>query len=99
MMRLNKTRVDYLERFQRMIDDYNEGAANLEEFFERRLKFVKDLQVEKKRGVSEGLSEEELAIFDLIAKHELNSPRRKRIGPECLCCCDVIRRNGQHCSS
>jgi len=66
MVRLNKTRVDYLEKFQQMIDEYNQGAANLEEFFERLLKFVKELQEEEKRGVSEGLSEEELAVFDLI---------------------------------
>ena len=68
MVRLNKTRVDYLEKFQQMIDEYNQGAANLEEFFERLLKFVKELQEEEKRGVSEGLSEEELAVFDLITK-------------------------------
>ncbi len=71
MVRLNKTRVDYLEKFQRMIDDYNQGAVNVEEFFDRLLKFVKELQEEEKRGVSEGLSEEELAVFDLITKPDM----------------------------
>lgn len=71
MVRLNKTRVDYLEKFQQMIDEYNQGAANLEEFFERLLKFVNELQQEEKRGISEGLSEEELAVFDLITKPEM----------------------------
>ncbi|MEW5813930.1 MAG: type I restriction endonuclease subunit R [Spirochaetota bacterium] len=71
MVRLNKTRVDYLEKFQRMIDEYNQGAANLEEFFDRLMKFVKELQEEEKRGVSEGLSEEELAVFDLITKPDM----------------------------
>jgi len=77
MVRLNKTRVDYLEKFQRMIDEYNQGAANLEEFFERLLKFVKELQEEEKRGVSEGLSEEELAVFDLITKPEMKLTKRE----------------------
>jgi type I restriction enzyme R subunit len=71
MVRLNKSRVDYLEKFRRMIEEYNQGAVNVEEFFDRLLKFAKDLQEEEKRGVSEGLSEEELAIFDLITKPDM----------------------------
>ena len=77
MVRMNKTRVDYLEKFQQMIDEYNQGAANLEEFFERLLKFVKELQEEEKRGVSEGLSEEELAVFDLITKPEMKLTKKE----------------------
>jgi len=77
MVRLNKTRVDYLEKFQQMIDEYNQGAANLEEFFERLLKFVKELQEEEKRGVLEGLSEEELAVFDLITKPEMKLTKKE----------------------
>lgn len=89
MVRLNKTRVDYLEKFQRMIDEYNQGAANLEEFFERLLRFVKELQQEEKRGVSEGLSEEELAVFDLITKPEMKLSKKeegqvKRVARELL---------------
>jgi type I restriction enzyme, R subunit len=77
MVRLNKTRIDYLEKFQRMIDEYNQGAANLEEFFERLLKFVRELQEEEKRGVSEGLSEEELAVFDLIIKPDMKLAKKE----------------------
>ena len=77
MVRLNKTRADYLEKFQRMIDEYNAGAANVEEFFERLLKFVNELREEEKRGVSEGLSEEELAIFDLITKPDMKLSKQE----------------------
>jgi type I restriction enzyme R subunit len=77
MVRLNRTRVDYLEKFQQMIDEYNQGAANLEEFFERLLKFVNELREEEKRGVSEGLSEEELAVFDLITKPEMKLTKKE----------------------
>jgi type I restriction enzyme, R subunit len=77
MVRLNKTRVDYLEKFQRMIDEYNQGAANLEEFFDRLMKFARELQEEDKRGVSEGLSEEELAVFDLITKPEMKITKKE----------------------
>jgi len=71
MVRLNKTRMDYLERFQRMIEEYNQGAANVEEFFDQLLKFAKELREEEKRGIAEELSEEELAIFDLITKPDM----------------------------
>ena len=89
MVRLNKTRIDYLEKFQRMIDEYNQGAANTEEFFEQLLRFVKDLHEEDKRAFSEGLSEEELAIFDLITKPDMKLPKKdegqvKKIAQELL---------------
>jgi type I restriction enzyme R subunit len=89
MVRLNKTRMDFLEKFQRMIEEYNQGAVNLEEFFERLLKFVRELQEEDKRGVSEGLSEEELAVIDLITKPEMKLTKKeegqvKRVARELL---------------
>jgi type I restriction enzyme, R subunit len=77
MVRLNKTRVDYLEKFQQMIDEYNKGAVNLEEFFERLIMFARGLQEEEKRGISEGLSEEELAVFDLITKPEMKLSKKE----------------------
>ena len=77
MVRLNKTRVDFLEKFQRMIEEYNQGAANVEEFFDRLLKFVNELKDEEKRGVSEGLTEEELAIFDLITKPDMKLTKKE----------------------
>jgi type I restriction enzyme R subunit len=94
MVRLNKTRVDYLEKFQKMIEEYNQGAANLDEFFERLMKFVKDLQEEEKRGVSEMLTEEELAVFDLITKPDMKLTKKelgqvKKVARELL---EALRR-------
>ncbi len=34
MVRLNPTRVDYAEKLHEMIDRYNSGSKNIEEFFE-----------------------------------------------------------------
>ena len=33
MVRLNRTRIDFLQEFQKMIDEYNSGAANIETWF------------------------------------------------------------------
>jgi len=68
MVRLNRTRMDYLEKFQAMIDAYNAGSLNAEEFFKQLVDFAQGLDAEAQRGVGEQLSEEELALFDLLTK-------------------------------
>ena len=79
MVRLNRTRMDFLERFQRMIDEYNSGCINVEEFFRRLMEFAKSLTREEQRAVAEGLSEEELAIFDLLTnKPEIKLTKKER---------------------
>lgn len=71
MVRLNRTRVDFLQEFQKMIDDYNSGASNIEEWFAKLTAFAQKLSAEERRGISEQLSEEELVIFDLLTKPEV----------------------------
>ena len=71
MVRLNRSRMDYLERFQRMIDEYNAGSVNAEEHFRRLVEFSKTLNAEERRGIAENLSEEELAVYDLLTKAEV----------------------------
>ena len=67
-VRKNPMRLDLAERFRQLIDDYNAGTHNLEEFL-RRLKAINDeLTEEEQRAVREDLSEAELAIFDLLTK-------------------------------
>ncbi len=68
MVRLNRTRMDYVEQFQAMIDAYNAGSINAEAFFLQLVAFAQSLNEEEQRGVGEQLSEEELALFDLLTK-------------------------------
>ena len=69
-VRKNPMRLDLAERFRQLIDDYNAGTHNLEEFL-RRLKAINDeLTAEEQRAVREDLTEAELAIFDLLTKPE-----------------------------
>ncbi len=72
MVRLNRTRMDYLERFQAMIDAYNASSLNAEEFFQQLVAFAGSLNEEEQRGVGEQLSEEELALFDLLTKPQID---------------------------
>lgn len=71
MCRLNKTRMNYYDRFQQMINDYNLDARNIEDFFQELLEFSKSLNNEDKRAVAEGLDEEKLAIFDLLVQPDI----------------------------
>jgi len=70
MVRLNRSRADYLDRFQRLIDDYNSGAVPVEELFTRLVALAHQLDAEEQRTIAESLSEEELALFDLLTKPE-----------------------------
>ncbi|WP_017319306.1 type I restriction endonuclease subunit R [Mastigocladopsis repens] len=71
MVQLNRTRINYLEKFQKMIDEYNAGSRNVEWFFNELIAFAQDLKTEDKRAISENLTEEELAVFDLLKNTEI----------------------------
>ena len=78
MVSLNRSRMDYLEHFQEMIDEYNSGAVNVEVMFERLVEFTKGLNAEEQRHIAEQLSVEELAVFDLLTKPEISLTEKER---------------------
>ena len=71
MIQMNRTRIDFLEEFQKMIDEYNNGAINVQVFFDKLLVFARRLDAEEKRGLAEQLTEEELVVFDLLTKPDV----------------------------
>jgi type I restriction enzyme, R subunit len=70
MMAVNSSRADFAEKFQKLIDAYNAGSQNIEDFFKELKEFAKGLTEEEQRAVAEGLTEEELALFDILTKPE-----------------------------
>lgn len=74
----NRTRLDYLERFQRLIESYNSGAYNVEAMFAELMKFAGILNDEERRHMAENLSEEELALFDLLTRPEMELTDKDR---------------------
>jgi len=79
MVKMNPLRLTFAEKFQKLIDEYNEGAKNIDELFEELINFAKELNEEEKRGLSEQLSEEELAIYDLLFKPDLKGKEVEKI--------------------
>ncbi|MFK5921449.1 MAG: type I restriction endonuclease subunit R [Verrucomicrobiota bacterium] len=68
LIRLNASRYDYLEQFQKMVEEYNSGALSIEQLFEQLVIFSKQLNEEEQRHIRENISEEELAVFDILTR-------------------------------
>ena len=66
MLRKNCTRTRFSERYKNIIDQYNAGGSENENYYEQLVQLINDLQKENERANTEGLSEEELEIFDLL---------------------------------
>jgi type I restriction enzyme R subunit len=78
LVQVNKSRMDFYEQFQRMIDEYNSGATNTDAFFAQLISFAQNLTEEEKRGIADNLSEEELAIFDLLTRPDMKLNRQEQ---------------------
>lgn len=73
MVKQNPSRFRFIERFNSLLDSYNSGTHNNEKLFEDLVELAKDLEKEEDRHKEVGLSEDELAIFDLIKKEDSKS--------------------------
>ena len=81
MVRLNRTRADFSEKFESLIESYNAGSRSIEELFEELLKLTDSLNDEQERHVREHMSEEELVIFDILTRPapELSTEERTEV--------------------
>lgn len=68
MINKNCERVKFSERYKVIIDRYNAGGTENEEFYNQLVKLVADMKKESERPNLYGLTEEELEIFDLLIK-------------------------------
>ena len=66
MLARNCTRQRFSQRFRGIIDRYNAGGSENEDYYEQLLKLIEDLKAEANRPEVEGLSEEELEIYDML---------------------------------
>jgi len=79
MLKQNATRVDFAQKLQGIIDAYNAGGSSNENYFDELLKFTKDLKSEEERHVKEGLSEDELEIFDLLKTEAMTEAEVQKV--------------------
>lgn len=75
----NKTRISFAERYKAIINNYNAGNSDNENYYEELIKFMEDLKEEDERHVREGLTEEELELFDLLKKDRLTQKEEQQV--------------------
>ena len=66
MLRKNCTRTRFSERYKNIIDRYNAGGSENENYYEQLVQLIQEMKKENERANTEGLTEEELEIFDLL---------------------------------
>ncbi|CAK0740345.1 type I restriction enzyme, R subunit [Gammaproteobacteria bacterium] len=81
MIRVNRTRIDFLEKFEALIESYNSGSRNIDDLFEELLQLSRTLSEEQHRHIRENMTEEELVIFDILTRPapELGSEERAEV--------------------
>lgn len=66
--RRNPTRLTLVEKLRDLIDAYNAGSLNVDEMLRRLQSLSRQLSEEEQRTAREGMSEPELAVFDLLTQ-------------------------------
>lgn len=75
MLLNNPNRIQYHERYQAIIEDYNsqQDRANIEKTFDELMKLVQSMGQEEQRYVREGFSsDEELSLYDMLFSASLS---------------------------
>jgi type I restriction enzyme R subunit len=75
----NPLRIDFYERYQQIIDDYNRGKEyrTIKEIFDELIVLLGDLSEESTRAQREDLAEDELTVFDLLVVGKKVSDKEK----------------------
>lgn len=82
MLFTNPERINYYERYQKIIDDYNseQDRATIEKTFMDLMNLANNLDEEEQRYVREGFkSDEELSLYDMLFRNDLNKNDIKKL--------------------
>ena len=82
MLRENPKRVDYYERYQKIIEEYNQDQdrANIEKVFMELMDLASSMNQEEQRYVREGFtSDEELSLYDMLLDENLSKEDIKKM--------------------
>jgi type I restriction enzyme R subunit len=81
MLSRNPMRMDYYKKYQEIIADYNreKDRVTVEQTFAELVRLASSLDAEQRRAADEGLSEDELALFDLLFEDRVSKADRERL--------------------
>lgn len=79
MLGQNATRTAFAQRLQMVIDAYNSGATATENYYDELTAYAEGLKAESERHIREGLTEDELELFDLLKKDTMTQDETQRV--------------------
>jgi type I restriction enzyme R subunit len=79
MLEQNHTRIDFAQKLQEIVNAYNSGGSSTENYFEDLMKFAEGMKEEDARHVREGLTEEELELYDTLRKDKLTKDEEQKV--------------------
>jgi type I restriction enzyme R subunit len=81
MLARNPLRMDYYRKYQEIVADYNreKDRATVEATFSELMALAASLDAEQRRAAEEGLTDDELALFDLLFKENISGKDRERL--------------------
>jgi len=79
MLQQNRTRTDFAQKLQQIIDTYNAGGSSTEEFYAELSDFTRNMKEEDERHIREGLTEDELELFDLLKKDKMTKGETQKV--------------------
>ena len=84
MLANNPLRMNYEKKYQEILAAYNadKDRATIEDTFAKLIDLAGGLDDEQRRAVELGLTEDQLALFDLLGKASLSGPEREKIKQE-----------------
>lgn len=79
MVERNRNRTHFMDRLNSLLQQYNSGSHDSDHLFYDLMDLTKDLEKEEQRAVRENLTDDELVIFDVLLKKNLNSQEVEKV--------------------
>lgn len=79
MLRDNRNRANFAEKFQEIINRYNAGGMTTENYFDELVKYAEGLKEEDERHTREGLTKDELELFDILKRDKMTKAEEIKV--------------------
>ena len=76
---MGQLQTDFAQRLQQIIDQYNAGGSSTEDYYEKLMQYAETVHAEEERHIREGLSEDELELFDLLKKDKMTQDETQKV--------------------
>ncbi len=79
MLKENNTRTNFAEKLQEIINRYNSGGSSTENYYDDLVKYAEGLKEEDERHIREGLTSDELELYDILKKEKMTKAEEIKV--------------------